>query len=350
MKKMLHPDQLVALKDYPIRHTKILRIYYQVFSEGKGKAVSPCPVIPKPQGVLYLRSKDKRFKPYNAELEKFMKSHPKARYFLLDGNHRSIAAALAHRSMPALILRTDSDIKKARKMLKAGELPGTYSISNSVKSEIAILARHYAKHFQQRPAFYTVAEKAELLVKNGKIPRYITEEYRKNKSDQGREDQRQLALWAADCAEHVLPYFEKEYPKDDRPRKAIEECRTWARSGLPMRMKVIRGASLSAHAAARKAKDDGNDASCFAARAAGQAVATAHVPQHAYGAPYYAIKAVAAADPAHAEARIAKEFDWQSRHIPKDLMKGWREWQSRRLPKDLRQVLKSMMKLVFLEN
>ena len=26
-----------------------------------------------------------------------------------------------------------------------------------------------------------------------------------------------LAIWAADCAEHVLPYFEERYPKDDRP-------------------------------------------------------------------------------------------------------------------------------------
>lgn len=153
-------------------------------------------------------------------------------------------------------------------------------------------------------------------------------------------DHRSLALWAADCAEHVLPYFEKEYPKDDRPRKAIEEGRAWARSGLPMKMSVIRTASLAAHAAAREAK--GNNAACFAARAAGQAVATAHVLQHAYGPSYYALKAVAAADPVHAEARIAKELDWQSRRLPMSLRKGWREWQSRRLPKDLRSFVENL--------
>ncbi len=31
-----------------------------------------------------------------------------------------------------------------------------------------------------------------------------------------KEDQKLLAFWAADCAGHVLPYFEKEFPKDDR--------------------------------------------------------------------------------------------------------------------------------------
>lgn len=82
-------------------------------------------------------------------------------------------------------------------------------------------------------------------------------------------------------------------------------------------MSNIRGASLAAHAAARQVKE--NDAACFAARAAGQAVATAHVPQHAYGGAYYALKAIAAADPDHAEIKTAKELNWQSRHLTKNL-------------------------------
>jgi hypothetical protein len=79
-------------------------------------------------------------------------------------------------------------------------------------------------------------------------------------------------------------------------------------------MVAIRGAALAAHAAARAVK--ANDAACFAARAAGQAVATAHVPQHAYGGAYYALKAIAAADPAEAAAKLARERRWQSRRLP----------------------------------
>lgn len=125
-----------------------------------------------------------------------------------------------------------------------------------------------------------------------------------------KEDQRLLALWAADCAEHVLPYFEKECPKDDRPRIAIKAARKWARTGV-FKMSDIRKASLDSHASARKAKED--SAARFAARAAGQAVATAHVAGHALGAAMYALKA--------AEAVGAV---------------GAREWQYRRLPKHLR--------------
>ena len=155
-----------------------------------------------------------------------------------------------------------------------------------------------------------------------------------------KQDQRLLAVWAANCAERVLPLFEKSYPRDERPYKAIEACRTWVRTGI-FHMKDIRKASLDSHAAARKAKEDGNEAACFAARAAGHSVATAHVSQHAYGPAYYALKAVSAADPENAEARIIREYGWQSKHFPKNknLMKGWKEWQSQKLPKGLKHIL-----------
>jgi len=36
----------------------------------------------------------------------------------------------------------------------------------------------------------------------------------------------------ADGAEHVLPHFEEEYSVDDRPRRAIEAGRAWARGEI----------------------------------------------------------------------------------------------------------------------
>ncbi|XHH07758.1 MAG: putative immunity protein [Candidatus Bathyarchaeia archaeon] len=121
-----------------------------------------------------------------------------------------------------------------------------------------------------------------------------------------RSDQKVLAFWAADCAEHVLVYFENECPNDNRPRKAIEECRAWANTGV-FSMQVIRGASLSAHAAAKMAeKDDAR----FAAHAAGQAVATAHVATHALGSAVYGIRAVAAHS-GMVDDGLVKERNWQ---------------------------------------
>jgi len=135
-----------------------------------------------------------------------------------------------------------------------------------------------------------------------------------------KPDQKALATWAAHCAQRVLPLFEQAYPDDLRPRQAIAACRTWVRTGI-FKMADIRGASLASHAAARNAKENKNAPACFAARAAGQAVATAHVPQHALGSAYYALKALAASDPAHAPTKLAQERTYQSRRFPKSLSK-----------------------------
>jgi hypothetical protein len=44
-----------------------------------------------------------------------------------------------------------------------------------------------------------------------------------------KQDHNSLVLWATECTEHVLPYFEENYPKDNRPRKALEAGHAWVR-------------------------------------------------------------------------------------------------------------------------
>ncbi len=125
--------------------------------------------------------------------------------------------------------------------------------------------------------------------------------------------QKTSAVWAIDCAERVLSFFEERFPEDSRPRTAIETLQTWVETGV-FKMAVIRKASLDAHAAAREVGED--NAARSAARATGQAVATAHVPAHALGAAIYALQALyRAADSTSAEAVVAKEREWQCRHL-----------------------------------
>ena len=104
---------------------------------------------------------------------------------------------------------------------------------------------------------------------------------------------RLFGLKAAKEAESVLALFEKVRPRDLRPRHAIDAIREWAEGKRTLGMAEVRTLSLGAHAAARAA---GSDAACYAARAAGQAVASWHVPTHALGAPIYAGKARLAAE------------------------------------------------------
>jgi hypothetical protein len=126
-------------------------------------------------------------------------------------------------------------------------------------------------------------------------------------------DHRTLTAWALDCAERVLPHFESRYPLDERPRAAIRAGRAWTRTGV-FRMAAIRKAALDSHASARSVEDD--DSASSAARAAGQAVAAAHVPEHALAAAVYAATAVRdAAEPSDADAATARELEWQHRHL-----------------------------------
>ena len=127
----------------------------------------------------------------------------------------------------------------------------------------------------------------------------------------GRTDHRALAIWACDCTERVLPYFEKNHPEDDRPRRAIDAGRAWARTGA-FRMADVRRVALAAHAAAREA--GGDDTARSAARAAGQALATAHVPGHAIAAAVYAATAVRGGVEI-ADAAVIKERGRQYLHL-----------------------------------
>jgi hypothetical protein len=128
-----------------------------------------------------------------------------------------------------------------------------------------------------------------------------------------KSDHKTLALWAIACAERVLPCFEAQYPEDPRPRQAIAALQAWIDTGV-FRMADIRQASLASHAAARDVGED--NAARSAARAAGQAVATAHVRTHSMGAANYALQAIhRAADPADAAAAVAQERDWQYQRL-----------------------------------
>lgn len=124
-------------------------------------------------------------------------------------------------------------------------------------------------------------------------------------------DHRLLALWAADCAQHVLNFFEEVQPDDDRPRRAIEQVRAWARGEVTMTQ--ARAAGGHAMGAARALRGAAREA----AFAAGQAAVVAHVAAHELGAAAYAIRAVRAA--AAEDERIQAgciECQWQRAQLP----------------------------------
>lgn len=122
---------------------------------------------------------------------------------------------------------------------------------------------------------------------------------------------RLLAAWAADCVEHVLDYFCAQHPDDDRPRRAIVQARAWSRGEIAMTQ--AREAAYAAHDAAKVTTGAAREV----ARAAGHAVATAHMADHELGAAAYAIRAVRAAAAADTRDEAGRrECQWQRARLP----------------------------------
>ena len=142
-------------------------------------------------------------------------------------------------------------------------------------------------------------------------PRFITV---RRGGSLGDGDHRLLAIWASDCAEHVLHHFEQARPGDGRPRHAIDRGRAWARGEITWW--EARTAAGHANAAAR----DLRGASRHAAYAAAQAAAVGHVAAHELGAAAYAIRAAQAAAARDERADAGRlECQWQRAQLPLEI-------------------------------
>ena len=135
-------------------------------------------------------------------------------------------------------------------------------------------------------------------------------------------DHQRIALWAALCAEHVLPLFE-EQTDDARPRQAIEAARSWAQGSMTMMAARARGGHAMGAARARQG------AARYAAYSAGQAACVGHVAEHDLGAAAFAIRAARAANPDDPRAGRL-ERDWQRDQLDEQIRALVLEDQARR--------------------
>jgi hypothetical protein len=122
-----------------------------------------------------------------------------------------------------------------------------------------------------------------------------------------KEQHYQIITWACDCAEHVVHLIRE--PLDERLSHALKVVQEW-KSGNASVGEAMK-ASTAAHAVARESSGPTARA---VARSIGQAVATAHMADHALGAAWYAVKAVnLAGQSTDAERR------WQDEHLPPEI-------------------------------
>ncbi|MEV0947756.1 putative immunity protein [Rhodococcus sp. NPDC049939] len=113
--------------------------------------------------------------------------------------------------------------------------------------------------------------------------------------DLSKQELREVAGYAAECARHVLPIFESNRPADPRCREAVYAAAMFASGG--QRSKSLRDSAWAANKAAREVDAA---AARHAARAAAHAAAAAylhpladaHQVKHILGAGAHAARAV----------------------------------------------------------
>ncbi|MCX6708992.1 MAG: hypothetical protein NTW67_05095 [Candidatus Woesearchaeota archaeon] len=139
----LQPEQILIPGEYELGNESILKIYFRIFGKGHGKDLPP--VIVARNDITGRSLKDKYESvvqhlskrgymgemninaPYNLgrareTYARFNELIAKAPFYLFDGNHRTTAATLTHRSIHALELQSDEDIAEARRMIERGQL------------------------------------------------------------------------------------------------------------------------------------------------------------------------------------------------------------------------------------
>jgi hypothetical protein len=129
-------------------------------------------------------------------------------------------------------------------------------------------------------------------------------------------NERTARLFACDCAERVLPIYEKRYPNDKRPRVAIETARRYA-EGKATREEIAAARDAAWAAAWASARDAAWDAAWAAARAAARDAAWDAAWAAARDAEWAAARAAARAaawDAAWASAWDA-ERKWQTARL-----------------------------------
>ena len=166
--KILKPDEIITLNDFPLHSEQVLKLYFIIYQKGCGKIIPAIPVLPI---ELVISSLDKKIR---VIFDNFIKKNKQAKYFMLDGSHKTTAATLTGAKISVMIFNSNNDIKEAKSLLKSGKLLGL-SVGDSIKNNISILN----KHFSRKMYFETVEDKTKRMVKEKVIPSFMIEWYKR---------------------------------------------------------------------------------------------------------------------------------------------------------------------------
>jgi superoxide dismutase len=97
-------------------------------------------------------------------------------YYLIDGNHRAVAAELCHKNISALEIENDDDLNEIRRRAQEFKLPGFNCDEKTLISLVNAWENYVLNHIED---LRTVRERVEELISGRKLPQEIIEIYHK---------------------------------------------------------------------------------------------------------------------------------------------------------------------------
>ncbi|MEK6918183.1 MAG: hypothetical protein AABW51_04510 [Nanoarchaeota archaeon] len=182
---ILKPEQIIP-PDNEMGNEEVLKIYFGVMAKGHEKDIPPV-LIARPS------LSDRNFmlkRAGNMEIcRKYFESvsQIKDAFYLIDGNHRAVAAMLCNIPIKALELEDDSDLSIIEKMAKSGEywnhppLPFDFNNSREVTGKLRS-AVTYLEDGRYARELITLKDMVNELVFSNSLPDYMKNKYLENVS------------------------------------------------------------------------------------------------------------------------------------------------------------------------
>ena len=102
-----------------------------------------------------------------------------------------------------------------------------------------------------------------------------------------QQNHRTIVLWAFECVNDPVKLLKERYPDEERPQKAVDLCKEWAKGNI--KMPIAKKAILGVHGLAKEFNNPIDIALCHAI---GQGCSSIHVKTHTIGLVFYELTAI----------------------------------------------------------
>ena len=179
---MLEPEQIIVLGEYRVKNLTGLQIYYRSFI-GRDDNMPPA-LVGKPT----LSDRVFLLDYYPTDVERLQAYFDlidgvEDVYYLMDGNHKSVARVLAGLPVKALEMEADEDFADLDRMVDEGaffnipEFPQIYNNTGLVEGELRAALTWLEENLSKLQVL-TLRERVDLLVSNHHVPEYMIRRYR----------------------------------------------------------------------------------------------------------------------------------------------------------------------------